>query len=461
MSVNALLNSGKTALLTQQMAIDVVSHNISNVNTPGYSRQLIEMETNQPAVSSPGRLGTGVQAVEIQRIYDRFLVAQINDENQSLGNWEAQKNALERVELIFDESSGYGLNQAMSEFWNAWQDLTNNPSDSAARTALLGKSDILTNTFNDIYSNLVQIQEDMDTSITGTITEINSIAGLIASLNDKIAKIEVDGQNANDYRDSRDLLLKDLSLLIDIEAFEKSDGKVTVLVAGGRPLVENIAPWDLSTQSNASGFQDIVWTDNEGNLVDITDNISGGKLNGWLEVRDVIIPDYLSNLDDLANGIIQEVNNLHSNGFGLDSSTGNDFFTGTSALDIGVNQDLVDDINKIAAAGSLGGVPGDNSNALDIAGLQNKLAMNGSSSTFDDYYNSLVSNVGSDVLAAKRNFDHESLVMAQLDNRRESLSGISLDEEMVNLIKFQHAYNAAAKLITTADELLESVVNML
>ncbi len=464
-NVFGILNTGRTALLTQQKAIDITGHNIANVNTDGYSRQRVNMETNEPVSSQPGQTGTGVRTAEIQRIYDQFLGAQINEENQNLGNWEAQKGVLERVEIIFDESSGYGLNQAMSEFWNAWQDLANNPSDYAGRAALLAKSETMTTTFNNIYSNLEQIQTDIDTSIMGTVKEINSIAERIAGLNQKIALTEVGGQNANDYRDSRDLLLKELSLMINIDSFENSDGKVTVLVAGGRPLVENISSWNLSTQPDVdSDFQDIVWTDSGGNPVVITSSISGGKLKGWLEVRDVTIPDYLSKLNDLAEEIITEVNDFHKDGLGLndDVVAERNFFTGTKALDIAVNQDIVDDVNNIAAAGSLDGLPGGNSNAIKIANLQNELTMNGNpaTATFDDYYNSLVSDVGSGVQKATVNFDHQSLMTTHLDNYRESISGVSLDEEMVNLIKFQHGYNAAARLISVADELLDRVISM-
>jgi len=466
-NVCGILNTGRTALLTQQKAIDVTGHNIANVNTDGYSRQRVNMATNAPYSSQPGQTGTGVRAAKIQRIYDRFLGAQINNENQNLGNWEAQKGVLERVEIIFDESSGYGLNQAMSEFWNAWQDLANNPSDNAGRATLLAKSETMTTTFNNIYSNLEQTQADIDTSIMGTVKEINSISERIAGLNQKIALTEVGGQNANDYRDSRDLLLNELSLMINIDSFENSDGKVTVLVAGGRPLVENISSWNLSTQPDVdSDFQDIVWTDSGGNLVDITDSISGGKLKGWLEARDVTIPDYLSKLDVIAEGIITDVNSLHQVGFGLndvidDVGAGRDFFTaGRSAFDIGVNQLIVADTALIAAAGIGDGLPGGNSNAIEIANLQNALKMNSDTATFDDYYNSLVSDVGSGVQKATVNFDHQSSMVTHLDNYRESVSGVSLDEEMVNLIKFQHGYNAAARLISVADELLDRVISM-
>lgn len=453
-NINGILNMGSRALLTQQMAIEVTGHNIANVNTPGYSRQRVNLEANEPVSS----FGTGVRDREIQRIYDRFLGEQINNESQNLGRWEAEKGALEKVEMIFGESSGYGLNQAMSEFWNTWQDLANNPSGHTERVTLLAKSETLATTLNMTYSDLKQVQNDMDAGIKGTIREINLAAEQIVDLNQKIPQAELNNQSANDYRDERDLLLKELSSMIDINSFEDDEGKVTVLVGNGKPLVENVTSWSLSTETNGSGLQDIVWNDGNGNSVDITDNISGGKLKGWLEVRDVTVPDYLNRLDILAGSIISDVNSIHVSGFALDDSTGNAFFTGTSADDIAVDSIIINDVNKIAAAGSLAGVPGDNSNAIAIANLQNGLTISGT--TFDDYYNSLVSDVGSSAQEAAINFDHQSAMADQLDNYRESVSGVSLDEEMVNLVKFQHAYEAAAKLISTVDEMLDTVISM-
>ena len=459
-NIYGILNVARGALLTQQLGIDVTGHNIANVNTLGYSRQRVNMQTNVPIPFWPGQTGTGVNAVDIQRIYDRFVGVQINNENQNLGRWETQKGGLEKVEMIFDETTGYGLSQAMDEFWNAWQDLVNNPSGHTERTALVAKSEILANRFNKIYSDLEQTQKDADNSIKGTVEEINLISDQIADLNEQISQIEATGQNANDLRDQRDLLLNELSSMMDITTSEGNDGKVTVFISGGRPLVQNNSSWDLSTQTNASGFQDIVWLDGNGGTVNITDNISGGRLKGWIEVRDVSIPGYLSRLDDLAGTIINEVNSLHQVGFDLNGNPGEVFFTGTSASDMAVNPNIVSDVNLIAASGTAGGVPGDNSNAIAIANLQNALTMSGNTATFGDYYNSIVTDVGSDVQKAGINFEHQTAMVNHLNNYRESISGVSLDEEMVNLIKFQHAYDAAAKLITTVDELLNTVLNM-
>lgn len=454
-----ILNSGRGSLLAQQKAIEVTGHNISNVNTPGYSRQVVNLAANNPIQCGQDLVGTGVTVNGVKRVYDRFIGLQINNESQNLGRWEARKDVLEKIETVFDESSDYGLSQAMREFWNAWQDLANNPSGNAERVALSAKSQNMTNIFNSIYSSLEETQKDIDTSVSGTVEEINQITQQIADLNQKIIDMEVSGQSSNDHRDSRDLLLRELSSMIDINTFENSNGSVTVTSSGGRSLVEGVYSWDLSTETVA-GFQDIVWVDNEGNTTNITDDISGGKLKGWIETRDVDIEGYFDSLDTLAAGIMSEVNALHSSAFGLDGSTGNDFFTGTSASDMSVDQAILDDVNLIAAAGSAEGVPGDNSNAIAIADLQNKLLMSENNATYDDYFSSVVSRVGSDVKEANTNFDHQSSMLDHLDNYRESISGVSLDEEMINLVKFQHAYDAAAKLISTVDELLYTVVNM-
>lgn len=455
-----ILNVGRGALLAQQKAIDVTGHNIANVNTLGYSRQRINMETNVPISFWPGQMGTGVRAAEVQRIYDRFLGTQINNENQNMGKWEAQKGALEKVEMIFDEASGFGLNLAMSDFWNAWQDLSDNPSGQAERTVVLAKGERLADTFQGIYSNLEKTQEDMDASIAGTVQDINLIAEQIAHLNRQISEVEINVQNANDYRDKRDLLLTELSGMIDFNSFEDGGGNVAVLVGNGRPLVEGNNSWELSTEPNADGFQDIVWIDSDGNSTNITDDISGGRLKGWIHVRDDVITASLASLDGLAGNIINEINNLHSLGFGLGGSTGYDFFSGTLASDISVNTDIIDDINLIAAAENPGGEPGDNGNAIAMANLQNDLIMNAGTATFDGYYNSFVSSVGSEVQEAAIGFNHQTTMVTHLNNSREAVSGVSLDEEMVNLLEFQHAYDAAAKLISTVDELLETIINM-
>jgi flagellar hook-associated protein 1 FlgK len=349
----------------------------------------------------------------------------------------------------------------MDEFWNAWQDLSVSPSGHGERQYLITKAEILATAFRQKHADLTTAQREVDTNIKGAVQKVNTLLEEIADLNQKIIDSETGGSTANEFRDQRELMLKELSELIDMSSFEDASGSIKVTLSGGRTLVDGAQFRSLSTQVNpASGRLDVLWVDLDGSTVDITNSIAGGKLQGWIEVRDGTIEDYLTRLNDLAATLMQEVNALHSTGFGLDGSTGYDFFTGTDASDIQVTTDLVNDLNLIAAADTLAGVPGDNRNAIDIGNLQNALTMNGGVETFDDYYSRLVGDVGSEINKVGAYHQHQADMLTQLENYRESVSGVNLDEEMVNLVKFQSAYDASAKLITTTDELLQTVLNM-
>jgi flagellar hook-associated protein 1 FlgK len=559
-----VLSIGSKALLTQQKGIYVTGNNIANVNTPGYTRQRLNLSSDVPVNTSVGPVGTGVTATGVERVYQRFLGVQINNETQTRGNWEAQKDILGRVEMIFDESGGYGLNSVMSEFWTAWQDLSNNPSGPVERTVLIAKSQIMAETFSKNYQDLQTVRQDIDTMIEGSVDEINLLAEKIARLNQKIIQMEAGDHTANDFRDQRDLLLNELSDWIDIGSFENSVGGVTVSVGTGQPLVEGTDAYRLATQINASGNQNITWIDADNNTVDITGNISGGKVKGWLDVRDLDIRNYLNRLDTLSQNLMAEVNTLHAGGYGLDGSTGNDYFTGAasasgvldslltitaeeggggnlsvtlvgggtagsetvttdpttgdiqiaiedgvstrtqiaaalqghsavasavatapagtpwtlgagsdsvtlnggaSALNMQVNSAIVLDERLIAAAESFdtvpGDKPGDNGNSIAIANLRSARILNSNTATFDAYYESLIGDVGYEVQQAGAYYEHQSEMVHQLENYRESVSGVSIDEEMVNLVRYQNAYQAAAKLITTADEMMQTILNMI
>ena len=459
-NIYGLLNIGRNSLMTQQKAIDITGNNIANVNTPGYSRQRLNMEQNQPVLYDDGQISTGVKANrKIQRIYDRFLSAQINGENEKLGRWGAQKEILEKAELMFDDASGYGLGEAMSQFWASWQDLTNNPSGRVERVTLLADSQNLTDTFNKLNYDLTELRKDADLSISTTVEQINPLTEQIADLNMKIKEAEAGGHNANDYRDKRDLLVKNLSNLIDVHSFEDGDGYIHIYTANGKTLVDRSYSWDLETSDNGSGYLGVYWVDSQGVQDEITSTISGGKLKGWIEARDTIVPDYLNRLDTLSNKIISQVNSQHRLGYSLDGTTTNqDFFTGTTAVDMAVDSAVEADVNLIAAASTAATAPGDETNALAIANLQHGLFLSGT--TFDNYYGSIISDVGSNVVQSTTYHDHQETMLSTLENYREEVSGVSLDEEMVNLVQFQSAYQAAAKIINTVDEMLDSLMTI-
>ncbi|HIJ20296.1 MAG TPA: flagellar hook-associated protein FlgK, partial [Deltaproteobacteria bacterium] len=299
--IYGVLQTGTQALLAQQKGLEVTGHNIANVNTPGYSRQKVSMQANAPTMTSQGLVGTGVSAKDSKRVYDGFVGVQIDNENEEMGRWDAQKTALERVEIIINESSDDGLSKTMGEFWNAWQDLVNNPSGDVERLALLGASETLAFEFQNTYNQFSPLQHDLDISIASTVDEINLKAAEIANLNQRIVETEGGGSQANDFRDARDLAVKDLSLMIDVVTFEESSGSINVSLSNGSSLVNGSNTSTLSTMVGDSGHKDVVWASDP--TVSINSTISGGKLKGWIEVRDVIIPEYKGNMEDLVNGI--------------------------------------------------------------------------------------------------------------------------------------------------------------
>lgn len=455
-----LLSIGTGALLSQQRAINVTGNNIANVNTPGYSRQRVGMETNMPVPSPAGVVGFGVRTTTVERMYDRFLGIQLNQESANLGNWEAQRGVLERVEVVFDESSGYGLNQALSQFWSGWQDLALNPPGGVERRVLAGVGQNLADTIGRNYAELQRVRRDIDASLKAGVEAVNRLTASIADLNQKIARIEAGGsETANDYRDSRDLALKQLSELIEIQSHEDSGGQAVVSIGGGSVLVESGNTYRLGVRSDleADGSAALIRFDG-GGWTDITGDVRAGKIGGWLQARDAKIAGYMHDLDTLAYDLIAAVNALHAEGSGIDSegSSGIPFFSGSGAADMAVNTAILDDYNLIAAAAD-GSPPGDGSNALRIAALQDAPE---SGLSFNETASALVSKVGHDVRETKAYASYQSGMMAYLENYRDSLSGVSLDEEMVNLIKYQAAYNAAAKMISIAQDMLDNLMNI-
>jgi flagellar hook-associated protein 1 FlgK len=456
-----VMNIGTSALLVQQRAINVTGNNIANVNTPGYSRQRLTLRTTVPVDTGYGLAGFGVRATGIERAYDRFLAGQLVGASADLGRWEARRGMLERVEAVVDETDGYGLNQALSEFWTAWQNLALNPSGRTEREVTAAAGQTLADTIRRKYDDLKQVQEDIDIAVEGAVDEVNRLSAQIAELNRQIAQSELGGNPANDLRDRRALVLQELAGLAAVRSFEDANGGLVVSIGSGRVIVESGNTYELATRTDpANGRTVVLWPDIGGGWTDVTTEIAGGKIGGWVDARDSLIAGYRQRLDDLAAGLINAVNTQHQAGLDLNGDAGGEFFTGSDADDIAMSAAILADSDLIAAADAGGAaLPGDPENALAIAALQSAHTMGGSA-TFEDAVAALVTIVGHDTRQAKSREDHQSDLRTYLENYRESVSGVSLDEEMVNLVKYQAAYNAAAKVISMADELFETLLTM-
>ncbi len=589
--VGSMLDTAKLALFSYQRAIDVTSHNVANVSTPGFSRQTLVLQTQNPEQVREGFLGRGVTPQAILRHADQYLTDRLNEKHSDLSRNETMVSDLQRIESMLNETGDYGLTQQLTEFFNAWQDVANNPSGSPEREALVAQAQALSVRFNQLITDLDQVSKDANQSMGASVTKINEMTAEIADLNQRIMESENTGRSANDFRDRRDLLLQKLSQEISITYFETANHTVTVFTGKGKLLVESHQNWTLSMDG------DNLYYDREkdpanpsAGLIDRND-ITGGKMKGWMDIRfdtladadgnHTAVYDFKNYLNQLAKTLIWEVNDQHSQGVGqtafsnltgtttisdptaaldtaasgldfydklvddgtltfyvydaagtatqytvtltagmtgnqlvsaindlgsgvtasitstgklnLAASTGdtfafaqddskilaalglNTFFSwdstqptqiGVYASSMAVNNVLVDNSDYVAAArvnpddGTFN--TGDNQNALDLADLKDKSVLGGppANQTFAGYLNGIVSELGTRVDQAKTAEGFVNQMVNQLNDQRDSVSGVSLDEEMVNIIKFQRAYQMSAVLVKTADELLQTVLNI-
>lgn len=464
------LEIGRRGLQAQQRALDVTAHNVANANTPGYTRQEAVMAAADPIPvpslhmpSGAGQLGTGVEITAIRRLRDAFIDLQIRNESRSLGYWEARQENLNKIEGIFNEPSDSGLQSVFELFWQSLEELSKNPESLAARSLVLERAQTLTETFNHLDSRLQELQQDLNATVKIKVDEINSLGRQIADLNQQILKIEVMGARANDLRDRRDLLVDQLAKIVPVQVQEDGRGVLTVTL-GGCPLVQGAQLNRLAVVENDPGFYDVVWETPKGREV----AVDGGYLGGLLEMRDDYIPDLREKLDNLAAEFAKEFNVIHSRGYDLNGDQGVNFFVNgektapdditadITAGNIALNPELLGHPEKIAAATQI--EKGDGSNALALAGLKHQ-TIDGLGTTFDDYYRSTIGVLGVDAQQAVRMKENQELLVSQLENNRQAVSGVSLDEEMINMIKFQHAYSAASRLITALDEMLEIIIN--
>ncbi|MCH6266834.1 flagellar hook-associated protein FlgK [Neobacillus citreus] len=458
------LELGKRGLFAQQTALSTTGHNIANANTAGYTRQRAEMQaTNaipQPGMQtdrSPAQLGTGVEVNKLVRLREEYLDVQLRGENKNLGYWEAKSDTLSKIEELLNEPSDTGLAFVMDEFWKGWQELSKNPDSAAARAVVKQKGIAVTETFKYITDALSQMKTDLVTVVKTKGDEIQSIADQIGKLNDQISRLVPHNYEPNDLYDQRDVLLDRLSKLVDVNVSPAANGMINVSI-GGKELIAGKTVNSFSVYNPVTGEV----TPPQINNADI--NLVSGELFGRLEAYNKVIPDIETKINKLAEVFKDSVNTVHKSGFDLDGNPGVDFFSGTNATNLNVNAVIMTSLNAIAAAkkDSDGAFStGNGKNAQDIAAIKfnNSLDFNGTKSTADDFYRNIIGQLGIDSQESQRMYDNSQIIINQVENRRQSVSGVSIDEEMANMIKFQQAYNAAARVVTVMDQCLEKIIN--
>jgi len=422
------LQTALSGLLADQQAIDVTGHNITNANTPGYSRQVAVLQTNDPmriAALSPtdgegGQLGTGVSVATYMRIRNTYLDAQYRTQNASLGSATTQANELQQAQSAFDEPSTAGLATQLSAFWSAWGELANMPASEAAKVAVVSSGTQLADTLNQVSAQLQTIEAQAAqqySAITGSSGEVQSDASQIAQLNEQIKLSLLARQQPNDLEDRRDLLVDKLSELANVTVTRESDGTDTITFGNAaKPLVEGAK---------------VDWPQ-------VLTSAAGGKLGALLGLSgpEGAIAGYRTALDGVAATLAETVNGLH---------TSTPFFSGNTAATIAVA------VTPSQVQTAEPANPGGNEVARAIAALRGGTAEQG--------YAALIARIGSDVKSAQSNETNSQAVVTALSEQRQSVSGVSLDEEMTNLVTFQRGYQASARALTSMDEMLDTLIN--
>jgi len=524
------LETARRGMVTQQAALYTTGHNISNANTPGYTRQRVDFTTTtpypSPGLNRPGiagQMGTGVEAGSVTRIRDQFADLQYRTQNNKVGYFGAAREAMVKMEEIMNEPSDSGLHTTMENFWNSLQTLASNPENTGARDVVGASGQMVADTFNYYYNSLSRVQQDLGNQIEVTAKEVNDTIKSIHNLNKQIAEVEPHGFLPNDLYDSRDQLVDQLSALVNIKvtAVKPTDYGVATGIADGLYNIEMVKedgnsyqpPIHLIEVTEASGLKGYSEIGVVPNLIENTNspitsitingeellnnNIDfGGELAGLIHsygYRTVdgegnsfisgTYPSMIEKLNNMAQSFAEEFNRIHASGYALgetdhpgdvDTSHFFEFDAISPAQTLKVKQTILDNPSTIRA-GQANGDAGDNKNAQLLADLKTKpfsqygdeddvnyenpterFSMTGN---LDTFYSGVIGALGVDSKSAYQNLTNANIISASIENRRQSTTSVSLDEEMVNMIKFQHAYNASARNITVVDEMLDKIIN--
>jgi flagellar hook-associated protein 1 len=457
-SILSGLDTVQQSLAAQQFAMSITQRNVANANDPGYTRQ--------QAVFTPvgSDINSGVSGVQIQSSRSRFLDYSICKDLQSLGEHSIAYDALQQVDSTLGGNDGASLQQALSNFFTSFTSLSSAPEDMVQRQKVLSMANNLAAEFQRLYGSIQQVQISEDQAVTSTVDDINSITAKIADLN---MTIPVARQSHDDseftLRDNRQQLLEQLSSLMDVSYYENESGSVTVTTRDGAALVLGDQSHLLKTTRAAGETYQSIQLDG----ADITPSLRSGQLGSLINVRDNIIGGYLSTLDDMARIVIDRVNDQHSNGDDLDGNGGLAFFTPFTEIITGSNFGAamnmsveLTDPRKVAAAGSGAGL-GDNANAKKLAGIADEALFSTASETISQHYAGLIYQVGSDEKTAEDAKTTQNDILEQLKNQRDTSFGVNMDEEAVNLVKYQKAYQASSRYANVLNTLSDEVLQIL
>ncbi|MEZ4741296.1 MAG: flagellar hook-associated protein FlgK [Bdellovibrionota bacterium] len=465
------LNIGAESLYNTRQGVDTTSHNMANAQTEGYSRQRVNLTTRDPLSKRNLLIGNGSYIKNITRSHDQFVENQLVKASSAKGESDAAKNELLALEEIFNPELANSVSDEMNSFFDAINSLANFPEELSTRTTVYEQGKNLIAAFKRVDSEVKRNRDGINDSLAHMTGEITDSLRTIADLNIQISQSEVGQQNqANDLRDKRDLLVRNLSEKMDISYYEDKWGMLTIRGPSDILMVEGNSAVSFQYQVNSDNenMYDIIITDFEGDpFRNVTDAIGAGSLKSMIDVRDRVASNLLKNNNVMAMTFANRFNEIHRDGFGLKDfreSRGRNFFdpvtdVDSAAKNLQFSLDIENSVDAIAAA-STPNAPGDNIIANRLLSLRNEKMLDDGNATFTEHYANYVGNLGIETVRAKHVSEANDILKGSLESAREAVSGVSLDEEAANMIKWQTAFTASSKVITTVDEMLETVLSL-
>jgi flagellar hook-associated protein 1 FlgK len=459
-SINEILSIGKGGMNVSKALLSIAGTNMANVNTPGYSREVLTLES-QPYAS------LGVRSSGPDRVTNPFLADTLRNVTGALGFYNGQMIPLTAIEPAVNDLDGTGLGQALTTFHGSLQEATANPASEVQRMALLESAEFLSQSFKNTSEQLVDSAEKTRDQAEATAQHLTGLAAQVANLNKQIMVYDHHDSPPNVLKDTREAILLQMSELIDIDVLDTNDGSISVFIAGGRPLVDHdlastvtITPSDppAGTAANIE-----IRKPNGQELKALGE--TGGNLGGLLEAHNEVIVNSMQELDAMAFGLIEAFNAQHEAGFDLDGNAGGEFFTGLNQVEgaaalIAVAANVKDQPGRIAGSSSTGGVPGNNDNLKILVDLQNDDTVLGTGRDIMEAWFDIQVNVGSAISAAKLGANAESASREQIAHLLAGEVGVSLDEELISMNKANQAYDASGALIRAAEEMSDVLLSI-
>ncbi len=451
MAISSIFDLARRSLAVYQYAMDATSHNIANSSNPDYSRQQVIFSTERPLNLNNFTLGMGVKIDQLLRVRDDMTDRQIRTNNQNLSFNSKQSEILGQVETLFSEPSDLGLSSLTTDFFNSWNELAVTPNSQALRQEVVRSAQRLADKVGSINDGLKSTKSDLLNEAKGKVDEINASLKQIQAINQQIYESQAAGYGVNDLLDQRDKLLGTLSQDVNINVTYDSDNMANVSI-GGVFAADRVSATEFKLGTNNDKLTLVTIDGNN------SSKLTGGELYGITNNYSTNIPKYQDNIDSLVNALVSRVNAVHQQGYTITDPpvTNVNFFEGYENGVLKINNDILQDTSNIAV--SADGTEGNGDIAVAIAGISEQQIFNGM--TISDGYSTLVSQIGTDKLSADQSLEANQMIDQQLQQRKAQISGVSIDEEMTNVIQYQKSYEASAKLITISNNMLDTLLNL-